>query len=67
MIVHNEAVDIIVFYEYDIVRLQLIGFSFNYIIYAAADQDGDLIKFMIMVFYLFRLRVCQVKQTEFAV
>lgn len=59
--------DIALFYKYNVIRFQIVRTALDHVIYFATDEDGDLIKVMIVVVYFFCLLICQMKETEFAV
>lgn len=66
-VVCYQPVNIIVSYKHKIIRLQFVRFSLYYIVDLPLEEDGNLVKVMVVVFYLFSFLVCQVKQTEFTV
>ena len=55
------------FYKYNVIRFQIVRTALDHVIYFATDEDGDLIKVMIVVVYFFCFLICQMKETEFAV
>ena len=66
-LINGQSVDIALFYKYNVIRFQIVRTALDHVIYFATDEDGDLIKVMIVVVYFFCLLICQMKETEFAV
>ena len=60
-IVHIQPVDVIMPDKHNVIRLQFIGFPFDNIVDISFEENGNLVKVMIVVRHLSGFLVCQME------